>query len=136
MAKNTTTNPDDELIIRLKSFHLTEDEKSEVTLLDDDVQASEAECRTSLFGKVISQKPVNLGRLKTSLGLIWGNPTKFKVLEIGKGIYQFILPSETDVIRILNFTSNYYRRLSLLLKMKRAANGSPYFCIDQVGERI
>ncbi|KAH7839628.1 hypothetical protein Vadar_006500 [Vaccinium darrowii] len=115
MTQNTTTTPDDELTSRFKSFHLTEDEQSEITLLDDDILASEAECRTSLFGKVVSQKSVNLGGLRTTMGLIWGNPTNFKVLEIGKGIYQFILPSESDVIRILNgkpwFFNNHFLTL-------------------------
>ncbi|KAH7847153.1 hypothetical protein Vadar_022585 [Vaccinium darrowii] len=116
MDRTTPINLDDDLSKRFRSFHLTEEEQSEVKLLDDDVTASEAECRTSLFGKIISQKPVNFGGLKTTMGLIWGNPKDFRVLEIGKGIYQFILPSETDAIRILNGKPWFFNNHFLILE--------------------
>lgn len=101
MNSTNPTSIDDDLSNHFRSFHLTAEEQSEVTLLDDDVKASEAEWWTSLFGKVISPKPVNLGGLRTTMCLIWGNLKNFRVLEVGKGIYQFILPSETKAICIL-----------------------------------
>ncbi|KAH7844626.1 hypothetical protein Vadar_030088 [Vaccinium darrowii] len=109
-------NLDDDLSTRFRSFHLTEEEQSEVSLIDDDVRASEEECRTSLFGRVVSQKPVNLGGLKSTMELIWGNPKNFRVMEIGKGIYQFVLPSEVDVIRILNGTPWFFNNHFLILE--------------------
>ncbi|KAH7848735.1 hypothetical protein Vadar_006974 [Vaccinium darrowii] len=58
---------------------LSEEEQSEISLIDDDIKASEEECRTSLFGRVVSQKPANLGGLKSTMELIWGSPKNFKI---------------------------------------------------------
>ncbi|KAH7852337.1 hypothetical protein Vadar_023626 [Vaccinium darrowii] len=115
MAHINPTTVDDDLSTRFHSFHLTEEEQHEVALTHEDIKASEEECRTSLFGKIISQKQANFGGLKTTMELVRGNPKNFLVLEIGNGIYQFILPSETDVIRILNgkpwFFNNHFLNL-------------------------
>ncbi|KAH7840407.1 hypothetical protein Vadar_016441 [Vaccinium darrowii] len=109
------TMSDDELTTRFLSFKLTVDEQNEVALFEEDVKASENECRSSLFGKIISQKPANLTGLKNTMGLIWGNPKNFRVIEVGKDLYKFILPSEVDVIRILNskpwFFNNHFLNL-------------------------
>ncbi|KAE9444887.1 hypothetical protein C3L33_23215, partial [Rhododendron williamsianum] len=116
MSQNIPTALDEDLSNRLRSFHLTEEEQHEITLLDDDVKASEEECRNSLFGKIISQKPVNFGGLRTTMGLLWGNPKGFRVLEVGKGIYQFMLPTETNVIRILNGKPWFFNNHFLILE--------------------
>lgn len=115
MSQPTPPNHDDDLTKRFLSFRLTDEEQSEVTLSDDDVKASEEECRNSLFGKIISRKPMNLGGLKSTMEQIWGHPKNFRVIEIGKGIYQFILPSETDVIRILNGKPWFFNNHFLIL---------------------
>ncbi|KAH7864775.1 hypothetical protein Vadar_033674 [Vaccinium darrowii] len=107
---------DEDLTNRFRSVCLTNEEQSEVTLIQEDVKFSEDECRTSLFGKIISQKPVNFSGLQTTMGLIWGNPKNFRVLEVGKGIYQFILPSEVDVIRILNGKPWFFNNHFLILE--------------------
>ncbi|KAH7863457.1 hypothetical protein Vadar_017734 [Vaccinium darrowii] len=109
-------NLDDDLSNRFRSFKLTSEEQSEVTLIQDDVKFSEEECRSSLFGKIISQKPVNFSGLRTTMGLVWGNPKNFRVIEVGKGIYQFILPSEVDVIRILNGKPWFFNNHFLILE--------------------
>ncbi|KAH7855950.1 hypothetical protein Vadar_030910 [Vaccinium darrowii] len=109
-------NLDDDLFNRFRSFKLTSEEQSEVTLVQDDVKFSEEECRSSLFGKIISQKPVNFSGLRTTMGLIWGSPKNFRVIEVGKGIYQFILPSEVDVIRILNGKPWFFNNHFLILE--------------------
>ncbi|KAH7841280.1 hypothetical protein Vadar_027865 [Vaccinium darrowii] len=116
MALNDPNVFDDDLSDRLRSFHLTAEEQGEVDLSGEDVKASEEECRTSLFGKVISQKAVNFSGLRSTMEMVWGNPKNFKVLEIGNGIYQFILPFETDVIRILNGKPWFFNNHFLILE--------------------
>ncbi|KAH7833675.1 hypothetical protein Vadar_008660 [Vaccinium darrowii] len=116
MAPNDPNVFDDDLSDRLRSFHLTAEEQGEVDLSGEDVKASEEECRTSLFGKVISQKAVNFSGLRSTMEMVWGNPKNFKTLEIGNGIYQFVLPSETDVIRILNGKPWFFNNHFLILE--------------------
>ncbi|KAH7841581.1 hypothetical protein Vadar_031758 [Vaccinium darrowii] len=115
-SQNEPSNQDDDdLSLRFRSFTLTEDEQEEVLLSRDDVVASEAECRTSLFGKVISQKPPNLVGLRSTMEKVWGNPKKFRVLVAGDGIFQFIFPTEMDATRVLRgkprFFNNHYLNL-------------------------
>lgn len=88
---------EDDLSLRLKSFTLTDDEQGEIFLSHADVMDSEAECRKSLFGKVISQKSPNLFGLKNTMEKVWGNPKDFRVLAIGDGIFQFIFPLSSGV---------------------------------------
>ncbi|KAH7843145.1 hypothetical protein Vadar_013178 [Vaccinium darrowii] len=116
MASNDPNVFDDDLSDRLRSFHLMAEEQGEVDLSGEDVKASEEECRTSLFGKVISQKAVNFSGLRSTMEMVWGNPKNFKALEIGNGVYQFILPSEADVIRILNGKPWFFNNHFLILE--------------------
>ncbi|KAH7851261.1 hypothetical protein Vadar_009169 [Vaccinium darrowii] len=116
MAQTKPMVFDDNLSDRLRSFHLTEEEQSEIALLSEDVKASKEECRTSIFGKIISQKAVNFSGLRSTMEMVWGYPKNFRVLEIGNGIYQFILPSETAVIRILNGKPWYFNNNFLVLE--------------------
>ncbi|KAH7835506.1 hypothetical protein Vadar_026778 [Vaccinium darrowii] len=130
MSQPIATTLDEELSRRFKSFRLTEDELGEIDLDPDDIKASEEECRTSLFGKIISQKPVNLGGLKTTMGLVWGNPKNFRVIEIGKGIYQFIFPTETDTIRILNGKPWFFNNHFLILEKWNPKVQPVQYCFD------
>ncbi|KAI8535979.1 hypothetical protein RHMOL_Rhmol10G0219000 [Rhododendron molle] len=109
------TQVDDELSRRLKSFTLTDAEQGEILLSQDDVVESLAECRTSLLGKVISQKPPNLVGLKITMEKVWGNPRNFRVLAVGDGVFQFIFPTELDASRVLRgkpwFFNNHFLNL-------------------------
>ncbi|KAF7148740.1 hypothetical protein RHSIM_Rhsim03G0095500 [Rhododendron simsii] len=109
------TQVDDELSQRLKSFTLTDAEQREILLSQDDVVESLAECRTSLLGKVISQKPPNLVGLKIAMEKVWGNPRNFHVLAVGDGVFQFIFPTKLDASRVLRgkpwFFNNHFLNL-------------------------
>lgn len=77
-------SPGDDLSLRFKTFTLTNAESKEVTIVEEDIKLSEAECRRSLIGKVVSSKLANLHGIKNTMGPLWGNPTSFKVMEIGR----------------------------------------------------
>lgn len=110
-----STQMDDDLSRRFKSFTLTNDEQGEILLSHDDVVESMAECHTSLLGKVISQKPPNLVGLKNTMEMVWGNPKNFRVLAVGDGVFQFIFPTELEASRVLRgkpwFFNNHFLNL-------------------------
>ncbi|KAH7847981.1 hypothetical protein Vadar_032357 [Vaccinium darrowii] len=95
------SSSDNDLCTRFKSFSLTDEEQGEILLSHDDVVESVAECRSSLFGKVISQKPPNLVGLRNTMEKVWGNPKDFRVLAVGEGIFQFIFLTELEASRVL-----------------------------------
>ncbi|KAH7841882.1 hypothetical protein Vadar_002910 [Vaccinium darrowii] len=107
---------EDDLSHRLKSFTLTDVEQDDVVLSQDDVVESVAECRSSLFGKVISQKPANLVGLKNTMEKVWGNPKKFRVLAVGDGIFQFVFPSELAATRVLRGKPWFFNNHFLILE--------------------
>ncbi|KAF7150451.1 hypothetical protein RHSIM_Rhsim02G0103600 [Rhododendron simsii] len=79
-----STQMDDDLSRRFKSFTLTNDEQGEILLSPDAIVESMVECYTSLLGKVISQKPPNLVGLKNTMEMVWGNLKNFCVLAVGE----------------------------------------------------
>ncbi|KAH7847853.1 hypothetical protein Vadar_030939 [Vaccinium darrowii] len=91
----------DDLSLRFKTFTLTHAESKEVTILEEDIKLSEAECHRSLIGKVVTSKTVNLHGIKNTMAPLWGNPTGFKVLEIGENLFQFVFGLEEDLLRVL-----------------------------------
>ncbi|KAH7851615.1 hypothetical protein Vadar_014294 [Vaccinium darrowii] len=91
----------DDLSLRFKTFTLTHAESKEVTILEEDIKLSEAECRRSLIGKVVTSKTVNLHGIKNTMAPLWGYPTGFKVLEIGENLFQFGFGLEEDLLRVL-----------------------------------
>lgn len=107
---------EDDLSHRFKSFTLTDVEQDDVILSQDDVVESEAECRSSLFGKVISQKPANLFGIKNTMEKVWGNPKNFRVLAVGDGIFQFVFPSELAATRVLRGKPWFFNNHFLVLE--------------------
>ncbi|KAG5525263.1 hypothetical protein RHGRI_031816 [Rhododendron griersonianum] len=92
---------EEELLEKLSSFVLTNDEEEAVVLDVEDFNISRQECLRSAVGKVITQKGVNLGGLKASMELAWGYPKGLKVMEVGGGIYQFVFGKESDLLRVI-----------------------------------
>ncbi|KAH7843086.1 hypothetical protein Vadar_012461 [Vaccinium darrowii] len=115
LERDAVTHMDDDLASRFKSFTLTNEEKGKIMLSQEDVVESMAECRTSLLGKVISQKPPNLVGLRSTMEKVWGNPKNFRVLAIGDSIFQFIFPTELEASRVLRgktwFFNNHFLNL-------------------------
>ncbi|KAF7143851.1 hypothetical protein RHSIM_Rhsim05G0174100 [Rhododendron simsii] len=93
---------EEDLLEKLSSFVLTNNEEEAVVLDDEDFNISRQECLRSAMGKVITQKGVNLGGLKASMDLAWGYPKGLKVMEVGGGIYQFIFGKESDLLRVIS----------------------------------
>lgn len=107
-----TAPPGDDRSLR---FTLTNVEANEVTILGEDIKLSEDEYRRSLIGKVVTSKPVNLHGIKNTMGPLWGNPSGFKVIEIGDNLFQFVLGKEEDVIQVLAVKPWFFNNSFLIL---------------------
>ncbi|KAH7862150.1 hypothetical protein Vadar_000729 [Vaccinium darrowii] len=92
---------EEEILSKLSSFTLTNEEDEAVKLVAEDFKLSKQECLLSVMGKIITQKGINLGGLRAAMELAWGYPKGLKVMEVGGGIYQFVFGNETDLIRVL-----------------------------------
>ncbi|KAG5548319.1 hypothetical protein RHGRI_013877 [Rhododendron griersonianum] len=108
-------SPGDDLSLRFKTFHLTNAESTEVTIVEDDIKLSEAECRRSLIGKVVSSKMANLHGIRNTMGPLWGNPSGFKVVEIGDNLYQFVFGLEEDLVRVFAGKPWFFNNSFLIL---------------------
>ncbi|KAH7834397.1 hypothetical protein Vadar_015558 [Vaccinium darrowii] len=105
----------DDLSLRFKSFTLTKEESKEVTILEEDIKLSEAECRLSVIGKVVSSKAVNLHGFKNTMAPLWGNPSGFKVVEIGDNLFQIVFGKEEDILRVLAGKPWFFNNSFLIL---------------------
>ncbi|KAH7849853.1 hypothetical protein Vadar_023930 [Vaccinium darrowii] len=130
MDSSTVFCSDDDLSLRFKSFSLTEEEQGEIFLSPDDVVESIAECQTSLFGKVISQKPPNLVGLRNTLEKVWGYPKNFCVLAVGNGIFQFIFPSDLEASRVLRGKPWFFNNNFLNLERWHPNKALKDYCFD------
>ncbi|XP_058181318.1 uncharacterized protein LOC131299756 [Rhododendron vialii] len=108
-------SPADDLSLRFKSFSLTNEESKELTILGEDIKLSEAECRLSLIGKVVTTKAVNLNGLKNTMAPLWGNPSCFKVVEVGDNLFQFVFGKEDEIFRVLAGKPWFFNNSFLIL---------------------
>jgi hypothetical protein len=59
------------------------------------------QCKHSLIGKFLSEKPLPKSILQNSLMGIWGNPKGFTITEIEGGIYHITMDSDYDLHRVV-----------------------------------
>jgi hypothetical protein len=59
------------------------------------------QCKHSLIGKFLSEKPLSKSIMQNSLMGIWGNPKGFTITEIEGGLYHITMEAESDLQRIV-----------------------------------
>jgi hypothetical protein len=57
------------------------------------------QCKTSLIGKILSDKPILKPILQNTLQGIWGNPKGFTITETEGGLFHITMDSESDLQR-------------------------------------
>lgn len=76
----------------------------EGTLLD--LQAEDSKsldlARRTIMGKVLSNKALNKGAIKSVLMKLWGNPPNLHITDMGTNTYMFTFQEEKEAERILN----------------------------------
>ncbi|KAK6148447.1 hypothetical protein DH2020_019359 [Rehmannia glutinosa] len=86
---------------KLRSFSLSDSEKSELVIVESDISSSLEECQRSLFGRIFGSKRANFFGLKTTFSNIWPVSHSFSVKEIGFNFFQFIFSSKDDSKKVL-----------------------------------
>ncbi|KAJ1412083.1 Zinc finger, CCHC-type [Sesbania bispinosa] len=64
---------------------------------EDDIQ----DCRNSVIGKILSEKPVHINSLSNALKSIWNSPKGFKVIDLGEKIFQIFFETEKEADRVI-----------------------------------
>lgn len=82
---------------------------------DSHVQDSLNQCKISIIGKILSNKPISNQVLHNTLTGIWSNPMGFKIAEIEGRILQFKMDKEENVQRILKGNPWIIRNCWLIL---------------------
>ncbi|CAA0814576.1 Unknown protein, partial [Striga hermonthica] len=92
---------DAEITEKLRKFELSDKEKLGAQLSDTDVEPSLQECERSLIGLVVGEKKVNIGGIKTTMGIIWRTSKPFSIRILGLNLFQFMFQSDEDKIKVL-----------------------------------
>jgi hypothetical protein len=79
------------------------------------VQDSINQCKNSILGKVLSEKPISIQVLHNSLSGIWCNPSGFKISELEGKILQIRMDKEEDMQGILKGSPWIIRNCWLIL---------------------
>lgn len=85
-----------ELLEKLQSFKLGEEEEKGFQLDASDVRQSTEKCSRCLVGKIFGKKTANYSGHKSTLALIWNS------IGLGGNMYQFVFGSQEDKLRVLN----------------------------------
>ncbi|GER38816.1 RNA-directed DNA polymerase (reversetranscriptase)-related family protein [Striga asiatica] len=101
---------------KLQKFTLSDREKSRVRLSDEDIEPGLQECNLSLIGKIVGDKKVNMGGLKTTMGVIWRTSRPFSVRILGHNHFQFLFHAEEDKAKVLRGKNWSFDNQYLLLK--------------------
>lgn len=107
---------DQDVLSRLQSFKLRDEEASGFQLDSSDIQLNKKECLRSLIGKIHGDKVANFTGLKKTLCTIWTSIGVFKIREMGANLYQFVFSSQQDKMRILNGKAWIFDGQFLILK--------------------
>jgi hypothetical protein len=69
---------------------------------EEHVQESVNQCKNSLIGKILSEKPISKQILQNTLMGIWCNPLGFQITELEGNMFHMLMDKEVDIQRALN----------------------------------
>lgn len=105
-----------ELLGKLQSFKLGEEEEKGFQQEASDIRQSTEEFSRSIVGKIFGEKTANYFGLKSTLALIWNIIGLMKIRELGGNMYQFVFASQEDKLRVLNSKAWTFDSQYLILK--------------------
>ncbi|CAA0812281.1 Unknown protein, partial [Striga hermonthica] len=100
MADDTCNSHGDELSDRLQAFSLSDWEAKVVDIAQDDIKLSDDECRRSLFGKVIGDRPASWIGIRRAMSQIWKLNQPMEVKDLSPNYFQFIFQDVEDKKRV------------------------------------
>ncbi|XLT59938.1 hypothetical protein HN873_052542 [Arachis hypogaea] len=79
----------------------TVDEEELIVYGEEDVTEGVQNCQTSIIGKIIIDKNINLTWIQTAMSNIWKSPEGFRVTEVRPKMDQFFFKRESDLEKAL-----------------------------------
>ncbi|MED6110494.1 hypothetical protein PIB30_043491 [Stylosanthes scabra] len=92
------------------------DEEAIVVYNEEDILDGIENCKTSLIGRLITNKHVNLSWIQNAMSNIWRSLEGFGVTEVRPKLYQFFFNNEADLERALRESPLLFRNAWLLVK--------------------
>ncbi|XP_035544650.1 uncharacterized protein LOC118348031 [Juglans regia] len=85
---------DEELSELWNKFSLTEEERYEIVITDQDIETNMERGKLCLVGKVIADKKINKDAFKNMLVKVWKSCPGPKIIEVGENLYVFEFQTE------------------------------------------
>ncbi|KAK9989295.1 hypothetical protein SO802_029534 [Lithocarpus litseifolius] len=87
---------------RLQNITLTADEEIDITVNPNHHTQALEECALSLFGRFLTDKPINIRAAKSLLRSIWKFGNDLKIVEVDDGLLQFRFKLENQLNWVLD----------------------------------
>lgn len=100
-GKMNNQNTFEKVLARLQNAEIVEDEEDFLLLSSEDVAASEDEQRQSCFGKLISDRELNIHSLRRCLCRAWRR-SEFKICKLDTCTYHFYFQELESVMSIIS----------------------------------
>ena len=110
----------DEMLGRLSSFSITEDEVAVIGIPNDVIEKSCKGASFGLMGRVLSSKPFNKGSVMSTMVKLWAADGDISTQVIDRDIFLFSFEKEQDRARVLAMEPWSFNKSLILLK---AVNG-------------
>ena len=106
----------DEMLGRLSSFSITEEEASVIGIPDEVIEKSRKEASFGLMGKVLSSKPFNKGSVMSTMIKLWAADGDLSAQVIDRDTFLFSFKKEQDRARVLAMEPWSFNKSLILLK--------------------
>ena len=80
---------DQDVISGLQHLQLTKEEEEEISISSSGGLNLLEECELSLFGRLLADRHQNMRALKSTLRSVWKMGSDFRIVDVGKNIFQF-----------------------------------------------
>lgn len=107
----------EEMLGRLGSFSITEEEATVIGIPDDVIEKSRKEASFGLLGKVLSSKPFNKGSVMSTMIKLWAADGDLSAQVIDRDIFLFSFKKEQDRARVLAMEPWSFNKSLILLKV-------------------
>ena len=116
---------DSDFIKRMQRINLTAEKGEIIQVCPRQRERLLEECSLSLFGKFLTNKPINQRVAKNLLHTTWKFGSSLKIIDVGEGLFQFQFTMKSQLVWVLNNGTwsfdNYYL---LLRQWEKGMNAS------------
>ena len=111
---------DQDVISGLQHLQLTKEEEEEISISSSGGLNRLEECELSLFGRLLADRHQNMRALKSTLRSVWKMGSDFRIVDVGKNIFQFKFSSSYQLEWVeRNGPWNFDNNLLLLCRWRK-----------------